>query len=54
MLRSDGEPQLEERKREFRDKAAALGVPVYDEMSNGATRSRRCRHTSGTCIAARA
>ncbi len=34
VLRSDGEPQLEARKREFRDKAVALGVPVYDEMSN--------------------
>jgi acyl-CoA synthetase (NDP forming) len=34
VLRSDGEPQLEERKREFRAKAVALGVPVYDEMSN--------------------
>ena len=34
VLRSDGEPALEERKREFRNKAVALGVPVYDEMSN--------------------
>jgi acyl-CoA synthetase (NDP forming) len=34
VLRSDGEPSLEERKREFRAKAVALGVPVYDEMSN--------------------
>jgi acyl-CoA synthetase (NDP forming) len=34
VLRSDGEPALEERKRAFRDKAVALGVPVYDEMSN--------------------
>lgn len=34
VLRSDGEPQLEARKREFRDKAVALGIPVYDEMSN--------------------
>jgi acetate---CoA ligase (ADP-forming) len=34
VLRSDGEPQLEERKREFRAKAVALGVPVYDEMAN--------------------
>ena len=34
VLRSDGEPKLEERKREFRAKAVALGVPVYDEMSN--------------------
>ena len=34
VLRSDGDPQLEERKREFRARAVALGVPVYDEMSN--------------------
>ena len=34
VLRSDGEPTLEQRKREFRAKATALGVPVYDEMSN--------------------
>jgi acyl-CoA synthetase (NDP forming) len=34
VLRSDGEPALEERKRAFRDNAVALGVPVYDEMSN--------------------
>jgi acyl-CoA synthetase (NDP forming) len=34
VLRSDGDPPLEVRKREFREKAAALGVPVYDEMSN--------------------
>jgi len=33
VLRSDGEPALEARKREFRDKATALGVPVYDEMA---------------------
>ena len=34
VLRSDGEPKLEERKREFRAKAVGRGVPVYDEMSN--------------------
>ena len=34
VLRSDGDPQLEARKREFRDRAVALGIPVYDEMSN--------------------
>ena len=33
-LRSDGDPKLEERKREFRAKAVARGVPVYDEMTN--------------------
>jgi acyl-CoA synthetase (NDP forming) len=34
VLRSDGDPPLEKRKRDFREKAVALGVPVYDEMSN--------------------
>jgi acyl-CoA synthetase (NDP forming) len=34
VLRSDGDPPLEERKREFRARAIALGVPVYDEMPN--------------------
>lgn len=34
VLRSDGDPELEQRKREFRAKAHALGIPVYDEMAN--------------------
>ncbi len=34
VLRSDGDPQLEARKRKFREKSIALGIPVYDEMSN--------------------
>lgn len=34
VLRSDGEPALEERKREFRARAVGLGIPVYDEMAN--------------------
>jgi len=34
VLRSDGEPALEERKRAFRARAVALGVPVYDEIAN--------------------
>jgi len=34
VLRSDGEPALEERKRVFRARAVALGVPVYDEIAN--------------------
>jgi acyl-CoA synthetase (NDP forming) len=34
VLRSDGEPVVEARKRAFRDKAVALGIPVYDEMTN--------------------
>jgi len=34
VLRSDGDPALEERKRAFRARAIALGVPVYDELTN--------------------
>jgi acyl-CoA synthetase (NDP forming) len=34
VLRSDGEPVLEERKRAFRSRAVALGVPVYDEIAS--------------------
>ena len=33
-LRSDGEPALEERKRAFRARAVALGIPVYDEIAS--------------------
>lgn len=34
VLRSDGEPALEERKRAFRAAAVALGIPVYDEIAD--------------------
>jgi hypothetical protein len=34
VLRSDGDPAVEARKREFRGAAVATGLPVYDEMSN--------------------
>jgi len=34
VLRSDGEPVLEERKRAFRASAVAMGIPVYDENAN--------------------
>ena len=34
VLRSDGEPALEERKRDFRKRALEFGIPVYDEMLN--------------------
>lgn len=34
VLRSDGEAELESRKRDFRTRAVALGIPVYDEMAN--------------------
>jgi hypothetical protein len=34
VLRSDGEPDIEARKRDFRARALALGIPVYDELAN--------------------
>jgi hypothetical protein len=34
VLRSDGEPALEERRRAFRAAATALGIPVYDEITD--------------------
>jgi acyl-CoA synthetase (NDP forming) len=34
VLRSDGDPELEERRRGFRAKAVALGIPVYDEIAD--------------------
>ena len=36
VLRSDGAEPSEQRRREFREKAVAQGIPVYDEMSNAA------------------
>lgn len=34
VLRSDGERDVEERKRAFRARAIEFGIPVYDEMIN--------------------
>jgi acyl-CoA synthetase (NDP forming) len=34
VLRSDGEPRLETRKRSFRKRALKFGIPVFDELSN--------------------
>jgi acyl-CoA synthetase (NDP forming) len=31
-LRSDGSPEIDEKKRLYRDKASAVGVPVFDEI----------------------
>jgi acetate---CoA ligase (ADP-forming) len=32
VLRSDGEPDVEERKRDYRAKAVTSGIPVFDEL----------------------
>jgi len=36
VLRSSGEPALEESKQKYRARALAVGMPVYDELSNAA------------------
>ncbi|MSP67065.1 MAG: acyl-CoA synthetase [Alphaproteobacteria bacterium] len=36
VLRSDGSPEIDARKREYREQARLRGIPVYDEMSGAA------------------
>ncbi|PWG65817.1 acetate--CoA ligase family protein [Sediminicurvatus halobius] len=36
VLRSDGSPQLDDIKRKYRERALAVGIPVYDEVTNAA------------------
>jgi hypothetical protein len=36
VLRSDGDAETEERKREYRLRAIATGVPVFDELAQAA------------------
>lgn len=36
VLRSDGDAETEERKREYRQRATANGVPVFDELAQAA------------------
>jgi acyl-CoA synthetase (NDP forming) len=45
VLRSDGEPVLEQRRQRFRARALEFGIPVYDEMLNaGCALSALQRH----------
>jgi len=37
VLRSDGDPDLEEQRRQFRARAKASGIPVFDELTNAGT-----------------
>jgi tagatose-1,6-bisphosphate aldolase len=36
VLRSDGDAETEERKREYRARATSNGVPVFDELAQAA------------------
>lgn len=44
VLRSDGDPDVEERKREYRQKAVASGIPVFDELVPAARALSCLRH----------
>ena len=44
VLRSDGEPALEERKRSFRARALEFGIAVYDEMLDAGRALRALQH----------
>jgi acyl-CoA synthetase (NDP forming) len=44
VLRSDGEPALEDRKRGFRARALEFGIPVYDEMLNAGAALAALQH----------
>lgn len=44
VLRSDGEPDVEARKREYRDRAVAAGIPVFDELALAAQALAAVRH----------
>ena len=54
VLRVDGSPELDERRRRYRDVALAAGIPVYDEMLEAAevlsavqwVEKARCRQSS--------
>jgi hypothetical protein len=36
VLRADGSPELEERRRRYRGVALAAGIPVYEELAEAA------------------
>lgn len=44
VLRSDGDPDLEESKRTYRARALDAGIPVYDELANAAMALTAIRH----------
>jgi len=44
VLRSDGSPELDERKRTYRMRALAAGIPVFDELAPAAQALSCVRH----------
>jgi acyl-CoA synthetase (NDP forming) len=49
VLRSDGRPEIEDRKRLARAWALAQGIPVFDELSNAATGLRALSAFEAAC-----
>ena len=43
VLRVDGSPELDERRRRYREMALAVGIPVYDELVDAACALRAVR-----------
>jgi acyl-CoA synthetase (NDP forming) len=52
VLRSDGSPELDERKRTYAERARTVGIPVYDEIAGAAHALSLVRHIEAR-IAAR-
>jgi acyl-CoA synthetase (NDP forming) len=44
VLRVDGSPELDERRRHYRQLALGVGIPVYDELVEAAHALRAVRH----------
>lgn len=49
VLRSDGEPDVEQRKREYRQRAVAAGIPVFDELIPAVGALSALRHVETFC-----
>jgi hypothetical protein len=43
VLRVDGSPELDERRRHYRSVALGVGIPVYDELVDAAQALRAVR-----------
>ena len=43
VLRVDGSPELDERRRRYRERALEAGIPVYDELVDAAQALRAVR-----------
>ena len=54
VLRSDGSQELDDTKRKYRQRALAVGIPVYDELTNAAQALSVVQHMEARFAARRA